>query len=277
MPEGPEVAVIADAIREYTHNFKLVSITPIGSRDPLNIQVPSNIEQIQSHGKKLIMKLESGQYMVFSFGMTGGFSYIKTKFSRYQFLLGSNEREEIKYLYFNGKGRVPGGIEVAKSSDEMKKLLPSGPDLMVYIDDEETWMDETSWMDLFDTKKGQRTAMHSVLTDQQRLAGIGWYLMTDILYHSGVHPKTLLKDVTQDQLRKMRSATFELMKLSYESGGATIESYAAPDGTVGKYPFSIYSRDTDDEGRVVIKEKLNNGRTLRWVEEAIDEALPPIA
>ena len=53
---------------------------------------------------------------------------------------------------------------------------------------------------------------------------------------------------------------------SFESGGATLRSYAQFDGSSGEYGsrFLVYNRKVDQDGNSVVKEKTKDGRSTYW-------------
>ena len=59
------------------------------------------------------------------------------------------------------------------------------------------------------------------------------------------------------------------MRESYESGGATIKTYAGFDDEPGDYSrrFLVYSQKTDPDGREILKEETSDSRSTYWVPE----------
>ncbi len=103
--------------------------------------------------------------------------------------------------------------------------------------------------------------------DQSIIAGIGNYLMAEILYYSGVHPKRIGNTITADELEQIRISSHKIVKLSYDHGGFTLKDFISPSGAKGLYPAGVYGRKTDEYGYNVIKEKLTNGRSIHYVVE----------
>ena len=64
-------------------------------------------------------------------------------------------------------------------------------------------------------------------------------------------------------------ATRSVLVSSFDSGGATIQSYRNFYGEAGdaSQKFAVYGRKNDPQGRGVIKEQTKDGRTTHWVPE----------
>jgi len=54
---------------------------------------------------------------------------------------------------------------------------------------------------------------------------------------------------------------------SFESGGATIKTYADMSGKIGEFSqqFAVYGQKFDPDGNEVVKEKTKDGRMTHWV------------
>ena len=75
--------------------------------------------------------------------------------------------------------------------------------------------------------------------------------------------------ITDAEFADLNDAIKRVMRVSYDSGGATIQSYQSFDDKPGSYTqkMVVYGQKTDPEGNTVIKEKTDDGRTTHWVPE----------
>lgn len=120
------------------------------------------------------------------------------------------------------------------------------------------------WLLIFGQKKLKKRAICDVLVDQSLVSGIGWYLQTEILYYSGIHPERTIESLSSDEWERIRICSHKIIKLAYSCGGFTIKNFISPDGQVGKYPAQIYGKKHDSSGRQIINKKWH-GRTRHFV------------
>ena len=105
--------------------------------------------------------------------------------------------------------------------------------------------------------------------DQSVVSGVGNYVKAEALYLSKISPHRLVSSLTDIDLQNLNLATRSVLVNSFESGGATIQSYRSFYGEVGDATqrFAVYGRKTDPEGREIIKEQTKDGRTTHWVPQ----------
>jgi len=131
---------------------------------------------------------------------------------------------------------------------------------------EETWFTTEEWKKIFKPKLLRRK-MCDILIDQSIIAGIGQYLMVEILYYSGIHPKRIGNTITNDELELIRINTQKVIKLSYQHNGFTLKDFLSPSKKPGLYPAAVYGKKICPQGYKVVKEKLTNGRSIHFVAE----------
>jgi formamidopyrimidine-DNA glycosylase len=200
-----------------------------------------------------------------SLGMTGRFLYTEDKHSHLKFDIIDKENNEIFGLYFDDS-RLFGNLEIINKSQEKEYFSKLGPDLLSFAIDENTWISSEEWKKIFNSKKMGRKKICDILTDQSLVAGIGWYLMTEILYFSKVQPLRLGNTITTEELERIRIEAHRITALSYKHGGFTIENYLSPSGKKGLYPATIYGKKIDPNNYKVINEK-HKQRTVHYVAE----------
>ena len=105
--------------------------------------------------------------------------------------------------------------------------------------------------------------------NQSLVSGIGNYIKSEALWLSCISPHRLVSEITDDELKTFNSATKQIMRASYDSGGATFLTHKNFGGTEGDYSsrFLCYNRKTDAEGNDICKVKTPDGRTTYWSPE----------
>jgi formamidopyrimidine-DNA glycosylase len=193
--------------------------------------------------------------------MTGKFLYEEGNHSHIRF----NIEDDIPFSVYFDDTRYFGKIDIIKSSEESKYFSNIGPCLKRALNDE-TWFTTEEWKKIFKPKL-MRRKMCDILIDQSIIAGIGQYLMVEILYYSEIHPKRIGNTITADELESIRINTQKVIKLSYEHDGFTLRDFLSPSKTPGMYPSAVYGKKICPKGYKVIKEKLTNGRSIHFVAE----------
>lgn len=273
MPEGPEVATVADVLRPMLTNRTLTKYE-LGPRAKATgfqqLVCPTIITDVRSYGKKIIFDLSSGHHIITSLGMSGRLSFTPGNHSHIIFQIGIHDvLGQLRILkssfpiYFDDC-RYMGNIEVITTAAAPLYFKSLGPDLLKAALSESTWIPADQWLKIF---KGRKRAMHDLITMQDLVAGIGWYLMTDILYYSQVHPERRSETLTVEEWESIRVNAHKVILLSYQYGGFTIESFISPDGKMGTYPSAIYGKNTDQFGYTVVHKKVSASRNIHYVSE----------
>lgn len=259
-PEGPEVRTVADKLRPLIVGALLVDFASDGLMKCdgwEKLRKFTKITSVSSYGKKILLELEELTIIV-SLGMTGRLWFQRSQNSHIIWKL-RNEKGEFE-LVFDDSRRF-GSIEVVP--DVAQYLTKLGPDLLAQNEP----IAKEIWDQIFQKKHGSSRAISDVLVDQSLVAGIGWYLMTEILYFCRIHPLRKTKDLSSEDWENLRIVSSYIIHVSYSYGGLTIESFISPDGEPGRYPASVYGRTEDPLGRKVTKYKSRKqGRTLHFVE-----------
>ena len=196
--------------------------------------------------------------------MNGKFQYVEGNHSHISFEM-KLENDTLFTVYFDDT-RYFGKIDIINSEDEDKYFSNIGPCLLKRALKEDTWFTSDEWKTIFRPKLLRRK-MCDIMIDQSIVAGIGQYLMVEILYYSLIHPLRIGKTITDDELETIRVCSHKIIKLSHDYGGFTLQDFISPSGTKGLYPAAIYGKKLDSYGYKVIKEKLTNGRSIHYVSE----------
>jgi len=108
-----------------------------------------------------------------------------------------------------------------------------------------------------------------VLMDQKYISGIGNYLKSEILYHSGINPHNIIKNIPESKMKELyQSARLKIVG-SYNKGGASLRHYADIDDKKGQFEFTfeVYNKKVDKNGYKVIAEDTLDKRRTYWVKE----------
>lgn len=257
MVEVIEASVIAQELKAKVNNLQLLKCQLLDNYDRMHnysTLKESQIKDVYSYGKKVVIELDT-QLIVISFGMTGKIVFDKRIHNHVQFTTTELE------FYFNDARRF-GFIDVVESIEKDKFFATKmGPCLYSRI---ERWFGKYEWRNILKPKLLRRKII-DILTDQKVIAGIGNYLVSDILYLSKISPLRIGNTLTKREIDRLRRKTLDRLLSSKAAGGFTIQDYETPDGNIGIYKPLIYGRDADDLGNEVVHVTKGN-RTFHYVE-----------
>jgi|TARA_R110000824_G_scaffold47830_1_gene135716 DNA-formamidopyrimidine glycosylase len=264
VPEGPEVKRISESLAERLSGRTLTNIVVLSGRylknnlENLSIvkdELPIEIVGAGCKGKFIFVILRDEWSIWCSLGMSGKWSEERTKHSRVKFSLNDGD------VYFNDT-RNFGTLKFQKNAKNLKnKLLSLGPDMLSEdISDDEF---------IKRIRKCKNKTICQAVMDQKVISGIGNYLKAECLYQARVSPYAKCSEISDERLSNLNSVIKSIIRLSYETGGATIKNYTSFDNKIGKYSqrFAVYNQKYDPEGKKVLKEKTPDGRTTHWVPE----------
>jgi formamidopyrimidine-DNA glycosylase len=126
-----------------------------------------------------------------------------------------------------GKVRwLPGG----KSDPRLDKL---GPDALTV----------TGTL-LFDATRTRKTAIKTVLLDQQVIAGVGNIYADEALFRAKIRPSRSARTITRKEANLLADEVRAVLLRSIETGGSSISDYVQPDGSDGAYQNErrVYAR-----------------------------------
>ncbi len=202
MPELPDVDVFRQYINSTALHQKIDHVHVADDRILKDITARSlqhqvkgqSFESTRRHGKYLLVELSRKNWLAFHFGMTGYFSYYRQDHEK-----PCDERirfdfENTYRLAFCNPRRL-GGLYMLPESGDLIEHKGLGPDALSDLTKEQ-----------FKNLMSQsNAAVKAVLTDQQKMAGIGNIYADEILFQARIHPNTpayLLKPTELDKLYK---------------------------------------------------------------------------
>jgi DNA-formamidopyrimidine glycosylase len=276
MPEGPEVAFIAEQLNKELKSGYINDFDFIGGRyenhgppelyDHFIERLPYYIDEVEYKGKLIVFHLTDSQgerWWIFNtLGMSGGWNVEKDKHAAIEIQFVDCG---VETLYFNDQRRF-GTIKFCKDEDEyIKKIksIASG-----FLGKYQISFDE------FDknVKKHSSKNITKTLMDQKSIcSGIGNYLISEICYLTGINPFNNFDNLSSKQIKLLYDTISKTIQLSYKAGGASIRNYSDLKGNDGAYTYSfnVYNQKQDPEGNEIHKKEGPHKRSL-WISSKYD-------
>jgi formamidopyrimidine-DNA glycosylase len=214
------------------------------------------VKQVKSKGKFTYIELEDGTAIGITYGMTGNIRTDDSKHNAVEFRTAEN-------TFYYHSTRHFGHVTGLTSEDLTKKLNSLGYDILdSTVLDRQTLV--TTWR-----KKNGLNICRLLLEEQGLVCGIGNYIKSEILYHTGVYPFCEASKLTDDTLYELYLKAREIGEAAYTDGGASLYTYTGLTGD--KSPFklklAVYDREMDPEGYPVTRSTTPDKRSTFWVED----------
>ena len=219
----------------------------------INAELPTKIIGTGCHGKFIYVLTSSGYNIWNTLGMSGRWTRHQTKHARVEIQIEGEES-----VYFEDV-RNFGTLKVVYGKSALiKKLKSLGPDLLAEDIDE----------DFFVARLREKNNKHitKVLMDQKVFAGIGNYVKAEALWLAEIDPRLTIENISDEKLTILCKAIKNVLRESYNTGGATFRTHKNFSGVEGQYThrFLCYGRKIDAEGNDVVKIQTEDGRTTHW-------------
>lgn len=267
MPEGPEVAIVADKLKDKCINIEVYKLEFLTNKYIDSIFIYNNylinylkyrttISNIHSKGKNLFIKLtnEYGSVYIHShLAMTGRWCYNKSKHTKV--IIYSNDFN-IYYEDIRGFGK----FNIINEEQYIKCIDSIGCDILKNKLDYETWYKVIS-----DNGNNNNKNITVILMDQKYISGIGNYLKSEILYKSKINPNSKFIELDETKLLNLYNNIYDISKQSYDCNGLTISDFIDPNGNKGIYNTLVYNRNYDSYNNKVLTIKTKDGRTTYYV------------
>lgn len=277
IPEGPELLVSRDVLRQHLLGEKIVSYeiastgrygkTPmIGSGEldkTLAWEHELEIAAIDVKGKFMYWTLvvvdepdnHVDSWIHCSYGMTGQWLIdSEAKHPVITFVMQSGKR-----VTFNDPRHFGTVKFVFDPTEHAKKIGTIGPDLF-----------DVHMYDFTNRLRAHpKRTLPEVLMDQRVISGCGNYIKAESLYKAALSPHRTVESLSDDELENLFGHIRRTMFDSAVSGGATLSTYKNPLGEEGDFAFEllVYGKKKDPNGNDVVKEETLDGRTTWWVPE----------
>jgi DNA-formamidopyrimidine glycosylase len=271
MPEGPEVLHVTTQLNQVVQNKTLVEILPLSGRytktpiTGLNYFKPELVKSVQCHGKFIWWTLEN-QWIFSTLGMTGSYKTEPNNYARIRF--NFSDGSSIFYCDMRNFGT----LRLVYSKQELtKKLQELGPDMLSNPPNLDKWLEIC--------KKHQTKTLVSFLMEQKAIAGVGNIYKSESLFLARLDPRRKLSTCTQEELERLYDSIKQVLRNSYDLGGATIRNYSdlySNHGAYIQFPSQpsemmkarigvmVYSKKEDPYGNPVERLQLNDKRTTWW-------------
>lgn len=211
------------------------------------------IESLSRHGKYLIAVLDDTSRLFLHLGMTGQLFTASTRSVRLlsttrggaltpenqdafapdvhtHLALGfEDKKDDVLFRDVRKFGKVrwlPGGA----SDPRLDKL---GPDALAV----------TGTL-LFAATRSRKTALKTVLLDQEVIAGVGNIYADEALFRAKIRPSRSARTLTRKEADRLADEIRAVLLRSIETGGSSISDYVQPDGSDGQYQNErrVYAR-----------------------------------
>ena len=265
MPELPEVETVKTYVHERVLHKKIKNIKVLDKklRWPIDTKKIGNtksktIKLVTRRGKYILLQFDEPMLtIVIHLGMTG-IIYFR-KISEYK-----KRKHDHLVMYFDeyvlvyNDVRKFGSIHVTDEPSNMFLLRGLGPEPM---------SEGFNTAYLFDKAKRRTCSVKELIMNQKVVSGIGNYLKAECLYAAKISPHRFCCHISEKELQDLFYACRKIIRLSYETGGATISTYRQSNGKKGLYSrrFAVYNQKQDPFGNEVIRETTRDKRTTHWV------------
>ncbi len=258
MPELPEVETVVRGLNGLIIDKKVVTVKcdnpksfPNDQSQIDNFLIGAKVRRAKRRAKLIIIDLSTDYSLVVHLKMTGQLVYKGEQNwgaghpndSLIGQLPDKSTRVIIEFadqtkLYFNdqrkfGWMKLLPTVEVAELAF-VKKLGP------------EPLADDFSLV-VFKKRlaRKQRSNIKAAILDQTVLAGIGNIYADESLFLAGVHPRTLVGELTDQQLKKLHQTIRQVLQKSIDLGGSSSRNYVDATGAKGNYLnwAFVYKRD----------------------------------
>lgn len=293
MPEVLEIKKYANFLNKYLKNKYINKIKILNGRykkygpfplyDELAKNLPLKVIDIKTKGKFLYFILEKDFFIFSTLGLSGGWTYKSNSSKNYEFpqLLDYIPNEKMKQYkktvlnhlnvaFETDKGIVYyydtlsfGTLKVVNTVKELENKLKSlAPDIM----------NKTTTFTVFNNQikkiKNNEKEIGLALMDQKVISGIGNYLRSDILWLSKISPFRKIKDLTENDLKKIYKNAKLLTLGEYNFNNAVKTKNIKKTNKLPKdygRDFFVYKMKEDIKRNPIIKTALYTGKIPRYI------------
>ncbi len=271
MPELPEVETLRLGLVKYVVGHKILDVeirVPKIFQGDKNKIIGAKIIGVKRIGKGLIIELDNGFCLAVHLKMTGQLIYrgketkdivlskktggdLPSKYSHVIFKLknpppaGGSKLKNDKpdsFLYFNDLRKF-GWVKVLKREEveELAFFKEMGPEPYKKTDLNRLVLTLKRFSELI---KKNNLAIKVFLMDQKRIGGIGNIYANEALFMAGLDPRRKANQLTDNEIRKLYSSVFNVIKQGLKYGGSSDENFINVLGQEGAYQqhFLVYNR-----------------------------------
>jgi formamidopyrimidine-DNA glycosylase len=249
MPELPEVETVRIGLARLLPGRVIVSEThnwpksfPNADADVRQFLIGAEIVSVMRRAKVLLVELSSQYSLVIHLKMTGQLVFdsnaehfgaghpndslindLPDKSTRVTLAFTDGSR-----LFFNDQRKF-GWVRLVPTAEVMSLdfFLKVGPEPLA---DDFTDTDFVQRM-----RKRPNSNVKAVILDQAIVAGVGNIYADESLWGAKIHPTTLVKNLSDDQLKILYKELQYVLKLAIKKGGSSNHTYVNAEGKKGSY------------------------------------------
>lgn len=242
-------------------------------------QAPPNFGEIQQHLPARLLQCEcKGKFIYFNFsdfslwstlGLSGGWTVSKSiSHARLKLSFQSIENHETKDLTFYDM-RNYGTFKISRQPEELLEKLESLG--ICWLSDKPTYEEF-----LAIAKKAKSSRPLGVfLMDQSKTAGIGNYILAEILYRSRLHPWAVCGDLDDTAWKDLHFHIVSVIEASYATQSPRSAYRVDPiGGADAVFQWYVYAQDICPAGFPVVRQIGPHKRTIHWVPQVQTRCIP---
>lgn len=242
MPELPEVETVCRGIAPLVVQqgiSAVISRVPRLRWDiPLDLDaqlVGQTVRSVERRAKYILLELDSGT-LVIHLGMTGILRVVETSVSLKKHDHFDLVFEDGKCLRLNDSRRFGAVVFVADSIEKHPLFIALGP---------EPLSDDFNSAYLHNSSLNRKVPIKNFLMDQKVVVGVGNIYASEVLFRTGVDPRTPANRVSRNKLETIVNEIKLVLQEAIAQGGTTIRDFEGSDGKPGyfKQQLQVYGRD----------------------------------
>jgi len=249
MPELPEVETVRIGLQQLLPGLTVKSVShdtdksfPNAPADVEAFLVGASVTMVRRRAKVLMIDLSSDYSLVIHLKMTGQLVFVSanTRFGAghpSDSLVGKLPDKSTRVeLTFEGGGKL-------FFNDQRKfgwmRLMPTAEipniDFMKKVGPEPLEASFTTEQFAERLLRRKNSNIKAVLLDQTVVAGVGNIYADESLWGAKIHPNTLVKNVSRQQLATLFTELQYVLNLSIQKGGSSNHTYVNAEGKKGSY------------------------------------------
>ncbi|MGD6816822.1 DNA-formamidopyrimidine glycosylase [Metabacillus sp. 84] len=268
MPELPEVETVRRTLSELV---KGKEIEAIEVRWPKMIKRPDDVLQFQDalKGQTIRDIGRRGKFLMFSLDDYVLVSHLRMegKYSLYESQDEPGKHTHVIFRFKDGSHlryddvRKFGTMHLFEKGMEQQNLPLSqlGP---------EPFSEEFSADYLAEKLSRTNRMIKVVLLDQRIVTGLGNIYVDEALFRAGLHPDKPAKELSIDEISRLKESVISTLHEAVEQGGSTIRSYINSQGKIGMFQLQlfVYGRKNEPCKKcgTLIEKKTTGGRGTHY-------------
>lgn len=271
MPELPEVETIrrgleSRILRRRIENIEILNAKSLQSAVNDLIFVKNHaIIAVRRRAKVLMIDLDDDYSLLFHLKMTGQLVFRDPNLSEQTIMNGRQNEHNFggghptkslvgdlpdrstrliitfadgAKLFFNDQRKF-GWMKILPTAQiaELPFIAKLGPEIIDFTAKNLAKKPSTATENAFiaNARRHQNAPIKAVILDQAVIAGIGNIYADESLWGAKVHPATRVRELSDDDLRRILAEAKNAMERSLKSGGSTMKNYVRADGSRGDY------------------------------------------